>query len=99
MPQDKKPLGLRKSPKLPIKRVLDISDSLITAPTKSISESNSNYSRSERLRKLAYSKMNPSQIKAQDKRKDSLITESLKAEVKSLRESMNKKYPNIVPKN
>lgn len=99
MPQDKKILGLKKAPRLPIKRVLDISDSLITAPTKSISESDANYARSERLRKLAYSKMSPSQIKAQNKKKDSLLTESLKAEVKSLRESMNKKYPNIVPKN
>ncbi len=67
--QPKKPLGLKKAPKLSVKRVLQISDSLITAPTKSISESDANYAKSERLRKQAYSKMSPSQIKAQDRKK------------------------------
>jgi uncharacterized protein YdaT len=99
MPQDKKPLGLSKPKKISVKRALQISDSLISAPTKSMTESDSNYAKSERLRKLVYSKMTPSQIKALESRKDSLITKSLKSEVKSLREVMNKKYPKIVPKN
>jgi hypothetical protein len=99
MPQDKKPLGLSKPKKISVKRALEISDSLISAPTKSMRESDSNYEKSERLRMQVYSKMTPSQIKALESRKDSLITKSLKSEVKSLREVMNKKYPKIVPKN
>lgn len=87
-----------KSGKVPVSRVLKISDSLIGAETKSMKESDENYSRSERLRNIAYGKMTPSQIANSEKRKDSILGESLKRDVSSLREEMHKKYPKVVPK-
>jgi hypothetical protein len=96
MNQPKKPLGLSKPKKLSTKRVIEISDSLMNAPTKTMKESDENYAKSERYRKLAYAKMNKSDIQKAEARKDSLAKESLRNEVLELKKYMMKKYPGKV---
>jgi hypothetical protein len=96
MKQPKKPLGIMKPKKLSAKRVIEISDSILSAPTNTMKDSDENYEKSERYRKLAYSKMKKEDIEKAESRKDSLIKESLKKEILGLKNKMSKKYPGIV---